>query len=37
MKIIKKDGRLEEYNFQKIKAAVTKSADRISAVFSDSD
>ena len=35
MQIIKKDGRVESYNFEKIRAAVTKSADRISVIFSN--
>lgn len=33
--IIKKDGRLEYFNFEKIKAAVSKSADRIEYKFTE--
>ena len=29
MKIVKKDGRIENFNFQKIKSAVSKSAARV--------
>lgn len=37
MKIIKKDGRLEDYNFNKIIAAVNKSADRVDIKLTKND
>lgn len=37
MQIIKKDGRIENYDFQKIKQAVTKSAARLEIELTDED
>lgn len=37
MEIIKKDGTLEEYNFEKIKSAISKSASRVMVELSDDD
>lgn len=37
VQIIKKDGSLEDYDFQKIKNAVTKSANRVMIRFTDED
>ena len=37
IRIIKKDGTLEDYNVQKVVAAVTKSANRALVIFTDED
>ena len=37
VKIIKKDGSLEDYNFKKVKNAVSKSSSRVSVNFTDKD
>ena len=37
IRIIKKDGTLEDYNVQKVVAAVTKSANRALVTFTDED
>ena len=37
MNVIKKDGTLEPYNFEKIRAAVSKSAGRVMVILTDGD
>ena len=37
MNVIKKDGTLEPYNFEKIRAAVSKSAGRVMVTLTDGD
>ena len=37
MKVIKKDGTLEDYDFNKIKSATNKSAERVLVKLSDDD
>ena len=37
MKIVKKDGRIENFDFQKIKSAVSKSAARVEYQISDAE
>ena len=37
MKVLKKDRTQEEYNFQKIRNAVTKSASRVMVTLTDTD
>lgn len=37
MRIIKKDNRIEEFQFEKIKNAVSKSAARVEVQFQDKD
>ena len=37
MRVIKKDGTLEDFDFNKIKIAVSKSAERVLIKLNDSD